>query len=91
MHPIQKWLKRLMFLGVTFTVVAYSLYLTLNNDTAIDLDLFFYEGASLPLSVVLLSAFVVGAVLGLSIDFASRLKLKNTISVLEKKIAKLEP
>ena len=90
MHPIQKWFKRLLLVSLILIVVAYTLYFTLNNAGVIDLDLFFYQVDDLPVSVVLFATFVIGAMIGLGIDFASRLKLKNTISVLEKKIAKLD-
>ena len=90
MHPIQKWFQRLVFVSITLIAVAYTLYFTLNNSRSIDLDLFFYQGENLPISAAIFSAFILGAALGLLVDFASRLKLRNSISVLEKKIAKLE-
>ena len=90
MQSFNLWLKRFLFISLLMAIVSYTLYITLNNVDVINLDLFFYDIAQVRVSVIVLGAFVLGSVVGLCIDFASRLRLKNTISVLEKKLAKLE-
>lgn len=92
-----RWIKRVLTVLILALVLAAGLLFSLQNGTAVPVDLLVYHTAERPVSVWLLVAFTLGGVLGLVVGSAalvkvqgSRLRLRRQLEACEKELAQLK-
>ncbi len=92
-----RWLKRLVTLLILVAVLAAGLLFSLQNGTAVPVDLLIYQTVERPMAVWLLLAFALGGVIGLVVGSAalvrvqtSRLRLRRQLEACEKELAQLK-
>ena len=77
-----------IFIGLVFVLAA--VWLLTQNSTPVDIKIFGLTYSALPLYVVILMAFAVGALIGFGYGASQSFKLKNDIRALNRERVKLQ-